>query len=151
MFYDNHNPPHFHVEYGEFKAVNFEDEIIKGYMPKRALKLVFEWMELHGEELIQDWKLASKGLPLNKLRWKNIWITKAEHVKDYELILQFNDGSSGTIDLKGHLNKPIFEPLINLEYFKKFKLNSWTIFWDNGADFAPEFLQEQMKKHIVQH
>ncbi|WP_199200173.1 DUF4160 domain-containing protein [Adhaeribacter arboris] len=43
MFYNDHNPPHFHVEYGEYKAViNFEDEILKGFMPKRALTLVFE-------------------------------------------------------------------------------------------------------------
>ena len=48
MFYNDHNPPHFHVEYGEYKAViNFDEEIVKGNMPKRALKLVFEWMDLH--------------------------------------------------------------------------------------------------------
>ncbi len=68
MFFNDHNPPYFHVEYGEFKAViDFEDEIIKGYMPKRALKLVFEWMELHREELLENWILAREGMPLNKI------------------------------------------------------------------------------------
>lgn len=43
MFFNDHNPPHFHVVYGDFKAViNIEDEIVEGFMPKRALKLVFE-------------------------------------------------------------------------------------------------------------
>ncbi len=81
---------------------------------------------------------------------ENIWITSVQYLKDYELRLYFNDGSSGVIDLKDYLNKPIFEPLKDVEYFKRFKLGSWTIAWDNGADFAPEFLYEQSKKHVAQ-
>jgi len=62
MFFNDHNPPHFHVVYGDFKAViNIDDEIVEGFMPKRALKLVFEWMELHKKELIENWELAQKG------------------------------------------------------------------------------------------
>ena len=42
-FYNDHNPPHFHVVYGEFKVViNISNEIVEVFMPKRALKLVFE-------------------------------------------------------------------------------------------------------------
>lgn len=68
MFYNDHNPPHFHIEYGEYKAVvNFEEEIIKGHMPNRALKLVFEWVSLHKDELIKNWELARSGMPLNKI------------------------------------------------------------------------------------
>ena len=45
MFYNDHNPSHFHAVYGEFKVViNINDEIVEGYMLKRALKLVFEWI-----------------------------------------------------------------------------------------------------------
>jgi hypothetical protein len=62
MFFNDHNPPHFHVVYGDFKAViNIDDEIVEGFMPKRALKLVFEWMELHKNELIVNWELAQNG------------------------------------------------------------------------------------------
>jgi hypothetical protein len=62
MFFNDHNPPHFHVVYGEFKAViNIDDEIVEGFMPKRALKLVFEWMDLHKKELIDNWQLAQNG------------------------------------------------------------------------------------------
>ncbi|PSR52168.1 DUF2442 domain-containing protein [Adhaeribacter arboris] len=81
---------------------------------------------------------------------ENIWVIKVEYIKDYELELYFNDGTSGIIDLKNNLNKPVFEPLRNIQYFKNFKLNSWTITWENGADFAPEFLYEQARKHITQ-
>lgn len=62
MFFNDHNPPHFHVVYGDFKAViNINDEIVEGFMPKRALKLVFEWMELHKIELLANWELAQYG------------------------------------------------------------------------------------------
>jgi hypothetical protein len=68
MFYNDHNPPHFHVEYGEYKAViNFQHEIVKGTLPKRALKLIFEWMDLHKAELEDNWACALEGKPLNKI------------------------------------------------------------------------------------
>jgi hypothetical protein len=34
------------------------DGIVKGEMPGRALKLIFEWLELHREELMENWKRA---------------------------------------------------------------------------------------------
>ncbi|MGV1010824.1 MAG: DUF4160 domain-containing protein [Flavobacterium sp.] len=62
MFFNDHNPPHFHVVYGEYKAViNINDEIVEGSMPNRALKLVFEWMDIHKLELLENWELAQKG------------------------------------------------------------------------------------------
>ena len=68
MFYNDHNPPHFHAVYGEFKVViNINDEIVEGFMPKRALKLVFEWMDLKKTELIENWNLAQKGENLKKI------------------------------------------------------------------------------------
>lgn len=68
MFYNDHNPPHFHAVYGEFKVViNINDEIVEGFMPKRALKLVFEWMDLKRPELIENWNLAQKGENLKKI------------------------------------------------------------------------------------
>ena len=68
IFFKDHDPPHFHIEYGEFKAViNLNNEIVKGFMPKRALNLVFEWMDIHKNELIENWELAQKGKPLNKI------------------------------------------------------------------------------------
>ena len=43
MVFNNHNLPHFHVVYVNFKVViNIQDEIANGFLPKRALKLVFD-------------------------------------------------------------------------------------------------------------
>jgi hypothetical protein len=62
MFYNEHNPSHFHAEYGEYKAViSIDDEIVNGFMPKRALKMIFEWLELHKSELIENWNLCKNN------------------------------------------------------------------------------------------
>jgi len=60
MFWDDHAPPHFHALYGEYEAIiNINSlEIIKGFMPKRALALVLEWATEHQIELLEDWKLC---------------------------------------------------------------------------------------------
>jgi len=58
-----HNPPHIHIYYNEFKAVlelkNFE--FSSGNLPNRQRKLVEAWVELHREELIADWNIAQNG------------------------------------------------------------------------------------------
>ena len=60
MFYGEHPPAHFHVQYAEFKAaIDIERlELIKGYLPRRALALVLDWAELHQKELLEDWLLC---------------------------------------------------------------------------------------------
>jgi hypothetical protein len=68
IYYDEHNPPHFHAEYGEYTiSVEIQTGIIKGKFPKRALRAVLDWYDLHKEELMQDWQLAIDGQTLNKI------------------------------------------------------------------------------------
>lgn len=74
-----------------------------------------------------------------------LWVTYAVHLEGYKLKLEFNNGKTKEVDLKNYLNKPIFKPLNDMEYFTKFKLNPFTIEWENGADFAPEFLYKNGK------
>lgn len=69
-----------------------------------------------------------------------IKVTEASYLQDYKIKLRFSNGKTKTIDLKDHLWGEVFEPLKDIEYFKNFKLNHFTIEWENGADFAPEFL-----------
>lgn len=69
FYYNEHNPPHFHAEYGEFQiTVEIESGIVNGKFPRRALNAVLEWFVLHKEELMQDWELSLKGKPLNKIK-----------------------------------------------------------------------------------
>lgn len=72
-------------------------------------------------------------------------IIEANYIDEFRIKLQFDNGESGIVDLKEHLDGEIFAPLNNKEYFKNFKLDEWTIFWENGADFAPEYLYELCK------
>jgi len=66
--YNDHNPPHFHAWYGDYKiTITIEEGIVEGKMPKRALNMIFEWMELHKLELIEDWNRAKNKQPLNKI------------------------------------------------------------------------------------
>ena len=68
MNFKDHSPPHFHAWYGEYKiSVTINHGVIKGEMPKRALKMIFEWLDLHKDELMVDWELAQKGGKLNKI------------------------------------------------------------------------------------
>jgi len=57
---EEHNPPHFHAYYGEYKAIVDINscEIKEGYLPNKQKKLVLAWAELRQEELFADWKLA---------------------------------------------------------------------------------------------
>jgi hypothetical protein len=65
MLYNDHAPPHFHAEYGEFKVtVEIETGIIEGKFPKRAFRAVLEWHELHRDELMQNWRAAEAHQPL---------------------------------------------------------------------------------------
>jgi len=68
MFYRDHVPPHFHATYGEYEVtVEIETGVVHGRFPKRALRLVLEWLDLHKEELIEDWEKAKARRPLQKI------------------------------------------------------------------------------------
>jgi hypothetical protein len=57
MYFDEHNPPHFHVRYNEYRAsMNIDDlNIIAGSLPARVRGLVEEWAEMHQDELRYMW------------------------------------------------------------------------------------------------
>ena len=64
----------------------------------------------------------------------------AEYDDGYRLKLKFNNGAEGIVDLEDELYGEVFEPLKDVEQFREFTLTSRTIEWQNGADFAPEYL-----------
>ena len=69
MFYEDHNPPHFHVRYGEYNAaVGITDlSVLEGILPPRVLGLTIEWASQHKEELISDWEKAKEKKELDKI------------------------------------------------------------------------------------
>lgn len=69
MFFDDHNPPHFHARYGEkkgtfeIKTLNF----MEGDLPIKVRNLITEWADLHQNELLEDWNLAQSGQSPKKI------------------------------------------------------------------------------------
>ena len=57
MYFDEHNPPHFHVRYNEYRATfNIKSlNIIDGQVPAKVRGLVEEWAEKHQPELLEMW------------------------------------------------------------------------------------------------
>ena len=71
-------------------------------------------------------------------------VTDVDYVKDYELLLTFNDGTRKLVDLKPYLTGEVFGELLDLDKFTQYGLTGYTIEWANGADLAPEFLQDNL-------
>ncbi len=68
MYYNDHSPPHFHAKYGEYEiTVNIDGGLFDGRFPKRALRHVLEWYELHKADLEEDWHLARERKPLKSI------------------------------------------------------------------------------------
>ena len=68
MYYDEHNPPHFHATYQDYKAAfNLDGELMTGEMPKRQKKFIAAWAEMHRDELLANWQLAANEQQLYKI------------------------------------------------------------------------------------
>ncbi len=69
MFFDDHEPPHFHVEYAEHQAVVSIETValIGGTLPPRALGMVAEWAALRQEELREAWQRAKNLEPVDRI------------------------------------------------------------------------------------
>jgi len=68
MYFREHPPPHFHAKYGEYEiVVHILDGVVEGRFPRRALRHVLDWYELHQDELLENWQLAKDAKPLNKI------------------------------------------------------------------------------------
>lgn len=64
----HHATPHFHAYYGDHEAsFDFSGEVIVGELPRRQLRLVQAWTELHFDELSADWERVVDGKPVNPI------------------------------------------------------------------------------------
>ena len=70
MHFNDHNPPHFHAKYGNFKAIIAIDNlaIIEGNMPPKALALIMEWASIHKKELLNNWNKIIKTGKFTKIK-----------------------------------------------------------------------------------
>ena len=69
MFFSDHNPPHFHVKYQGYEAtIDIITGTVKGQIPRRALNLVYEWLDLHKDELMANWVKMENAQPFDKIK-----------------------------------------------------------------------------------
>ena len=65
MNYREHEPAHFHVRYQGYEAsIQLKTRTLKGHLPRRALRLVYEWMDIHSLELQENWDRIKNHEPL---------------------------------------------------------------------------------------
>ena len=67
-------------------------------------------------------------------------VTEAKYRGGYRIHVVFNDRSEATVDFRRWLRGPVFAPLKDLDYFRRFFVDGGTVAWPNGADIAPETL-----------
>ena len=81
-----------------------------------------------------------------------IEVINAKYIDNYRIWVEFNDATTGIADLNDELWGSIFEPLKDVNVFKKFHISDTmkTISWENGADLAPEFLYDKVKNIHVE-
>ena len=69
MNYNDHPPPHFHIRYGEQRALIDIDTftVLRGQLSPRVLGLVVEWAVQHRAELTENWNLAMRQQALRSI------------------------------------------------------------------------------------
>jgi hypothetical protein len=72
-------------------------------------------------------------------------VTDVEYVRDYTLRLTFNTGEVRLVDFKPLMQKGICRKLQDLDYFKSFRLDPFTVDWNDEIGFAPLYLYEHGK------
>jgi hypothetical protein len=70
-------------------------------------------------------------------------VVGAEYVGEHRIRVTFDDGVVGTVDFQPWLKGPVFEPLRDMAFVRRFFLDGGTVAWPNGADVAPETLYER--------
>lgn len=73
-------------------------------------------------------------------------VVGADYEGEYRIRLTFDEGTTATVDFRPWLRGPIFEPLKEPSYFKRFFLDGGTVAWPNGADVAPETLHAAARR-----
>ena len=152
MFFNEHGVPHFHAVYGDHKiTIEIETARINGsFRPVRNGWYLNGWT-FTGKNCSTTGAVRESINPCNgSRRWSrpmNYDVIEARYVSGFVVWLKFRDGTAGEIDLAPELTGPVFEPLHEVAVFRQFQIHPefHTLVWPNGADFAPEFLHDNVR------
>lgn len=149
IYYDDHNKPHFHAKYGEYKCIiSIEDiELINGNMPSKQLKIILAWASIHQTKLQKNWYLASIGeslfpiIPIKQGDYMkkicesfediyNLEITSILPLEDYKLLVTYSNDEKIEYSVK-KIMKNKLEILKDNSIFKKVFIDEvGNIAWD---------------------
>lgn len=78
-------------------------------------------------------------------------VTEAKRVRGFVIATRFDDGTEKHIDISQWFRGPVFKPLRDTNFFKKFFVDAGTLAWPNGVDIAPEALYgaKDVRKNAV--
>ena len=77
--------------------------------------------------------------------WNMNDVVSIEYKGGFVFHVVFDDGRGGDVDFSEYVGRgPVFEPLRDMSFFKKARIEGGTIAWPNGADIAPETLYEKI-------
>jgi len=70
MYFNEHNPPHFHAEYNEFKAsISIKNlGLLEGKLPPKVMSLIVEWAQENQDELLKNWNTLQEEGKYHKIR-----------------------------------------------------------------------------------
>lgn len=146
----HHNLPHIHAKYAEFEAsIGIEDgEILAGELPRKQLRLVQAWIELHRDELMADWNwllMVSHHTKLLRCEVSMYWDVKSvKPLPDYQIYVEIDDGRKSIFDLKPYLDHGVFRELRDVNYFNQVGILFGAVTWPHEQDIAPETLLAEM-------
>ncbi len=127
-------------------------EVIEGSLPRRAARLVSDWVAEHSVELAACWERGQPGRAARYDRAPGVDgkvtamdITQVEVIEGHTVRLRFEDGTEKSVDLDPYLYGPVFEEIRrDPAVFAAVRVDAdaGTIVWPNGADLAPDTLYE---------
>ena len=78
-------------------------------------------------------------------------VIAARHIREFIISARFDDGTEKYIDVSQWFKGPVFEPLRDPKFFKKFFVEAGTLAWPNGVDIAPETLYAARETSTTRH
>ncbi|MEO8435837.1 MAG: DUF2442 domain-containing protein [Pyrinomonadaceae bacterium] len=77
-------------------------------------------------------------------------VVAARRIRGFVIATRFDDGTEKHVDISQWFKGPVFRPLKDSKFFKRFFIEAGTLAWPNGVDIAPEALYQAADVRPIQ-